>query len=512
MSKSKKTTSETILNQDMTLISATNKEGVITFANDNFCKVSGYTADELIGKEHHIVRHPDMPKVVFKDLWEHLQSNKPWRGAVKNTSKDGGFYWVDAYITPIFENDKLVGYQSVRTKLGDEEKNKAIKLYAKLLIKEENKTSIFKLPQLSHSQKISTFIVFNLLFLVLAIMVNPLYSIVIPFLPVLIFFSEMVKLPPYYASITNDYDSISKEVFCDNKNNILEYYLKMSGGRVNTITGRVIDSCNSLLCNVEDLNSYSLTADKNIKHEVALVERANEAMEGLMESIAEIAESSFETLDKTNGAKETSDDVASKLDQTHHNIQNLTDDIEKSAQITQDLTDESNKISNVMDEINGIAEQTNLLALNAAIEAARAGEQGRGFAVVADEVRSLSQRTQAATVHIKSSISSIQETLKVLVLTMEEEQDTAKNCINITSETKNVLTSLCDSILEITDNVTAISELTEQQSMSTGSVCVDIAEIEESSGDNLSQIKQIAEGSQAIKDECKKLISVSKSF
>ncbi|MCT7656661.1 PAS domain-containing protein [Oceanimonas sp. NS1] len=82
------------------LVSTTDKRGVITYANEVFCQVAGYTADELVGKNHNLVRHPDMPRAAFRDLWEHVQRGQAWRGAVKNRCKDGRYYWVDAYVTP----------------------------------------------------------------------------------------------------------------------------------------------------------------------------------------------------------------------------------------------------------------------------------------------------------------------------------------------------------------------------------------------------------------------------
>lgn len=99
---------------DIELISTTDTRGVITYANTAFCQVSGYSSDELLGKNHNMVRHPDMPKAAFADLWQNLQQKKSWRGMVKNRCKDGRYYWVDAFVTPIYQQQQLVGFQSVR--------------------------------------------------------------------------------------------------------------------------------------------------------------------------------------------------------------------------------------------------------------------------------------------------------------------------------------------------------------------------------------------------------------
>ena len=111
------------------LVSITDLQGRITYANDEFCKVSGYSFDELVGQHHNIVRHASMPKEAFSDLWQKLKRGDSWRGMVKNRCKAGGFYWVDAYVTPLYENNSVVGYQSVRTKPTDSQKQKAQQLY-----------------------------------------------------------------------------------------------------------------------------------------------------------------------------------------------------------------------------------------------------------------------------------------------------------------------------------------------------------------------------------------------
>lgn len=96
------------------LISTTDLKGIITYANDDFVKISGFSREELIGSPHNLVRHPAMPKVAFADLWRSVQQNDSWRGIVLNRCKSGDYYWVDAYVTPIYRRGEKIGYQSVR--------------------------------------------------------------------------------------------------------------------------------------------------------------------------------------------------------------------------------------------------------------------------------------------------------------------------------------------------------------------------------------------------------------
>ena len=98
------------------IVSRTDLNGIITHANDAFVEMSGWSREELIGAPHHILRHPDMPKVAFKGLWDDLKAGKKWHGYVKNLRKDGSFYWVYATAVPNIRNGVVVGYTSVRRK------------------------------------------------------------------------------------------------------------------------------------------------------------------------------------------------------------------------------------------------------------------------------------------------------------------------------------------------------------------------------------------------------------
>jgi len=127
---------EIVLDTKAFLVSETDAKGIIRFANDEFCKYAGYTLDELLGKPHNIVRHPDMPRAAFKDLWETIQGGKRWRGFVKNRAKDGRYYWVFATVYPFTSCDGSKGYISCRRKISDMEKEKYEKLYQEMRVGE----------------------------------------------------------------------------------------------------------------------------------------------------------------------------------------------------------------------------------------------------------------------------------------------------------------------------------------------------------------------------------------
>lgn len=131
------------IHDDILLVSKTDTKSLICYANPAFCHVSGYRELELIGKPHNIVRHPDMPKVVFKIMWDSLKLNREFNGYIKNLTKQGNYYWVFANVTPSYdENNELTGYTSIRRKPNIEKLEYIKELYAELLeIEQQTKSN-----------------------------------------------------------------------------------------------------------------------------------------------------------------------------------------------------------------------------------------------------------------------------------------------------------------------------------------------------------------------------------
>ncbi len=132
------TNKELTLTDKSFLVSETNEQGIIKFANNEFCKYSEYSLEELLGKPHNIVRHPDMPKAVFKELWSSVKEGKRWRGFVKNKTKNGNFYWVFATIFPFTSSDGSKGYISCRRKASQKEIEKYEDLYLRMKMEKKS--------------------------------------------------------------------------------------------------------------------------------------------------------------------------------------------------------------------------------------------------------------------------------------------------------------------------------------------------------------------------------------
>ena len=185
---------EVHFDESQELVSTTDLRGVITYANTEFCTVAGYSIQELVGKNHNIVRHPDMPKAAFKEMWETLKHGHSWRGMVKNRCKDGRYYWVDAFVTPIFEHGQLVGYQSVRTKPSQALKNKAQSLYNAL---NANKSlfSIREQTGVRQSITIACVLLWLISSLVFAPIAIALLNVIVCILVIALNYDELVATP-----------------------------------------------------------------------------------------------------------------------------------------------------------------------------------------------------------------------------------------------------------------------------------------------------------------------------
>ncbi len=118
------------------IVSRTDTEGIITHVNRSFVEMSGYLEEELVGAPHSILRHPDMPRAAFRDLWGTVQQGKIWQGYVKNLRKDGAYYWVKATVIPNIRNERIKGYTSVRRKPDRRKVEECILLYASMREKE----------------------------------------------------------------------------------------------------------------------------------------------------------------------------------------------------------------------------------------------------------------------------------------------------------------------------------------------------------------------------------------
>ncbi len=269
---------------------------------------------------------------------------------------------------------------------------------------------------------------------------------------------------------------------------------------------------NSLRKTLKEISNNSQTLATTAEQTSTITEQSfhsvsqqSEQMQTMSNSISEMSEtvdsvtaSIHNTLEQVEKANSDATKGEELLLANVENIYLLEQAIEKSANVIEKLNEDTNNISSVLDVIRGVAEQTNLLALNAAIEAARAGEQGRGFAVVADEVRTLASKAQDSTQEIQQAIERLQVGAKQAVETMGQSQEETHSCVNGINSVKSMLESIVSGITNIRDMSQQIATASEEQSLAAKSQYQNVIEIQEITELSASRAKENQQASQQL--------------
>ena len=414
------TNQEYILAEGKTIVSTTDLQGNIQYANPYFIEVSGFTEEEVIGAPQNLVRHPDMPAEAFADLWATIRSGRPWSGMVKNRCKNGDYYWVYANVTPVIENDKAVGYMSVRTRPTREQVTAAVALYAEFKAGNPRKLAMHRgrvcktglAGRLASLRRLPLRVQVNagmgILALVLAanlvqgwqlgLSAWGLAAMAVSLgIALMLWLSLRRNILAPLASATSFTRRLAGgdltvriDNASDNEMGELVAALRQTSVNLFSVIGDVRSNFNDMRHSTGEIASGNMDLSTRTESQASSLEETAASVEQLTQNVAQ----SSDNVNTANALAVRASDMAIRGGDT---VKEVVDTM-------QAISTSSNKVLDIIGLIDGIAFQTNILALNAAVEAARAGEQGRGFAVVASEVRNLSQRTATAAKEVKQLI------------------------------------------------------------------------------------------------------------
>jgi aerotaxis receptor len=458
--------------EDCSIVSHTDLKGRITCVNDDFLEYAGFTREELIGQAHNIIRHPDMPEEAFRDMWETLKSGRAWSGFVKNRRKNGDHYWVKATATPLPDGS---GYMSVRLKPSAEDVREAEALYARMRAGEKFRLSGGRVippgfsglwTRASHRLADVTLGARIALLGILGVLMCGLAAFEAngnPRLLALAVGGAMVLGLLAFDLWHRAHHGLKRAMHIATQVAQGELRLDIPNlGR--SEVGILLDRLQQM---------------RNRLYEIAFAMRT---------SAGRVTRSAADT---EQAARSVVEDAATSLGE---------------------LESISGEIGAIVNTIKEIADQTNLLALNAAIEAARAGEQGRGFAVVADEVRKLAERTGQSTLEIGRMVERIQGQTRATAEQMDEGVRQVEDGVAAANSAGDAVAAIRNQTDRAIAAIIEISEALKEQAGATREVARSVEQVAQSAERTASAANGSAAASQEMGVVAERLAELTAQF
>ena len=497
---------------DATLMSVTDAQSHLTYANAAFVAVSGFKREEIIGQPHNMLRHPDMPKEAFADMWKTMQGGDSWSALVKNRRKDGDHYWVRANAAPVRRNNQLVGYMSVRTKPTRAEVESAEALYRDLREGKAggralHKGLLVRTGMLGWSSSLQTMSVAwrirwsSLTGVAIVVGTCAAAGIGAGALGIVVGAAALaavignIWLEAQIASPLATVVRVAKNA--------------AAGNPERNVTLNRVDEIGMLL---RAVNQSAL----NLR---SLVDDVSEQTDGVHLASSEIAQGNNNLSQRTEEQAAALEETAASMEQLSSTVNQNADNAKQANQLAlgastvaieggevvsqvvttmKGINDSSKRIADIISVIDGIAFQTSILALNAAVEAARASEQGRGFAVVASEVRSLAGRSADAAKEIKGLINASVERV---------DQGT-----RLVDQAGVTMTEVVNSIKRVTDIMAEISAASAEQSTGVAQVGEAITQMDQVTQQNAALVEESAAAAESLKSQAQQLVSAVSVF
>jgi len=505
---------EYVLPDDEVIITHTDPSSRITYANEAFLRSSQYSLEECLGQPQNIVRHPDMPKEAFADLWKTIRSGKSWTGIVKNRRKHGGYYWVRANVTPMMENGRIVGYMSVRIKPTRAEIEQAERAYAairsglggSLRIREGRLVDVSLWGSLGRllrpSLRHTVWIFFGAL---IAILVG---------LGVRSWFAEGATAPMALSAVGA---LIALAAMTYVERSVIRPLLRLQQAACQLLAGdtrsRIRDEgADCVTAIARTIEQVRIKMDGVLKDNLSVASRFRDGVHEVSGSIGELSRRATERAASLEESAASLAELTSSVARNNENTTHAAQFAAKSLEMTKEgrtvvgelhtamgtIEASSRRIEEIVGIIDGIAFQTNILALNAAVEAARAGEQGRGFAVVAEEVRSLAQRSAASAREIKTLIESSTSTIR--------------EGSELADRADQAMKHVVESVERVTGLIAEIEASGREQAAGIEQINIAVSQMDQGTQSDAQMAQLLADTAANLRDQSEEMMTVISSF
>ncbi len=484
------------------LVSVTDPQGRITYCNPVFVRISGYSAAELLGQPHNIVRHPDMPEEAFRDMWHTIQGGRPWTGLVKNRCKNGDFYWVRANAAPLTDGQGITGYLSVRTRPDPAEVQAAEALYARM--RADAAAGPLRL-RLRHGRLLGSGLAERLRALRQGL--GPAGAMGVQVLA-----TGAAAVAGWGLAGRGTGSLLAGAVVV----------LGAAGGAAWALQRRqmaalqpVLDEARRLAAGdlVQPVSTVAAGLVGDVQEALAqlavnlraLVSETRREVAGVRGSVQEIKAGNLDlsarTVAQASSLQQTTSAMAQITGTVRQSAESAVTGARLAAQTAEVAADSdaavqalatsmeairaaSQRVGEIIHVIEGVAFQTNMLALNAAVEAARAGTSGKGFAVVAGEVRALAQRSAASARQIRALI--------------EESSACVETGTVQSTEARERMHEALGAVRRVTALLGEISSGARHQEHDIGQVNQAIVQIDGFTQQNAAMVEQLAASAQAL--------------
>ncbi|SFX43979.1 methyl-accepting chemotaxis protein [Marinospirillum alkaliphilum] len=537
------TQKEFAVRPDCAIISHTDAKGRITYVNDEFVEYAGFTREELIGQAHNIVRHPDMPSEAFRDMWATLKAGRAWQGMVKNRRKNGDHYWVKATATPRPDG----GYMSVRLQPTRDEVASAEALYREM---REGKRirlsggyvlsgfgSRVKDAYINLSLTTTAMLPMFLMVMTLGLLAgwqylqvtDPAIEAVITLLLIKLGAVGGVALTWLYLVLKSNaarleaLRQVALEIGSGNlvgeapigkKDEIGSLFnaVMIMRNRLFEIAFQMTQSTRALNLAAKEM----LEASEETSRGAVEQSNASASMAAALEELSASVDQIGHNAQSAHGASTSAGDIArtgaEAVYASSREIGLIADTVRQSAGRLKELEKLSDNIGKIVSTIREIADQTNLLALNAAIEAARAGEHGRGFAVVADEVRNLAERTAHSTVEISDMVSQIQKQTDAAVEEMQTSVAKVEQGVEKAQRAGQSVADIEQGTLQVIRATQDIQHVLQEQAMAAREVAETVEGIARLADSNAAQAEQALIASRHVQETTQVLDELRQQF